>query len=613
MLNNSNSSVLVSDIEKPDTQSVLYDTVEQNYKKINQRKVLIVDDEKVNHFILEKILRKNGFGVFSCFNGEDALKEIKKNQFDLVLMDIMMPVMDGLTACKHITTEHPYLPIIILTAMDDDETVKHSFAKGAVDFIKKPFHEVNLTIRMLSAIRLKKAEERYTTMHQEMLEDISTAAKTQLDLMPPPIINHYPLIVSSNYDPCQKVGGDLYDVICLDKEEGLYFVYIGDVAGHGMQAAMLMATIKASISRIVVSMEPEDITPKDVLNELIVHKKNGLFINSYATMVAASLNLKEGRMCLLSAGHPPPIIFDAETNTLESLPLIGGMPVGWQTGENIYDAEDEIQFDFKRGQSILFYTDGLLDCETPDGEQLGMEGLEKMTQNALHANNHYALPWILKEQIIMNGYDTKSDDFALLYLTHTKPNMHSKQKEKKKTKKNHEVQKSSASKKHVSKSSNKNRDVKYLFEKVILTTASLEKTSKAIQEIISSFKLQSQKNNLEINEKVVGTLELILEEYLTNIVVHGYGKENSDLIFVQLLWDDEGNKKITIIDKGKKWNLLHSSKKNLEVGMAETCKTGGYGLFLIGKLSTHFKLQRRCEINETIIKVEDAHILSLEE
>lgn len=104
-------------------------------------KILIADDEPQIREILRVYFNKDGFVTVEAEDGQQALSMIEKEKPDLVLLDIMMPVLDGITACEEI--RHRYdLPIIMLTAKDEDDDRILGLEKGADDYITKPFNPV---------------------------------------------------------------------------------------------------------------------------------------------------------------------------------------------------------------------------------------------------------------------------------------------------------------------------------------------------------------------------------------------------------------------------------------------------------------------------------------
>ena len=104
-----------------------------------KKKVLIVEDDQNFGTILRDFLEINGFEVLLTRNGIEGLNAFKKNQFDLCLLDVMMPYKDGFTLAKEIRNSSLSVPIIFLTAKSMKEDVLRGFKIGADDYLTKPF------------------------------------------------------------------------------------------------------------------------------------------------------------------------------------------------------------------------------------------------------------------------------------------------------------------------------------------------------------------------------------------------------------------------------------------------------------------------------------------
>lgn len=120
-------------------------------------RILVVDDTPVNVKLLAAKLSKDYYAVLTAFNGPDALEIAKKEVPDLILLDIMMPDMDGFEVCEKLNeapaTQH--IPIVMVTALSDAEDRVRGLKCGADDFITKPINDVALFARVRSLLRLK--------------------------------------------------------------------------------------------------------------------------------------------------------------------------------------------------------------------------------------------------------------------------------------------------------------------------------------------------------------------------------------------------------------------------------------------------------------------------
>jgi adenylate cyclase len=125
-------------------------------------KILIVDDEPFNVDYLEQELDDLGYKTVSASNGQEALEQVAASSPDLILLDVMMPIMDGFTVCRILKSndETRLIPIIIMTALDGvDDRIK-GIEAGADDFLTKPINQRELLARIQTALRLKHTVDR---------------------------------------------------------------------------------------------------------------------------------------------------------------------------------------------------------------------------------------------------------------------------------------------------------------------------------------------------------------------------------------------------------------------------------------------------------------------
>ncbi|HLF89359.1 MAG TPA: response regulator [Anaerolineales bacterium] len=114
---------------------------------INSPKILVVDDEPVSLMLLDTILRRSNFDVTTAASAQDALNLLNNEAIDLMILDLLMPDMDGLTLLKHLRGETKFekLPIIVFTAVNQNRIREEAFQKGATTFLTKPVSSRELT------------------------------------------------------------------------------------------------------------------------------------------------------------------------------------------------------------------------------------------------------------------------------------------------------------------------------------------------------------------------------------------------------------------------------------------------------------------------------------
>lgn len=117
-------------------------------------KLLVVEDEKTLNKIISKRLESVGYIVSSCYNGEEALEELKSNTFDAIIMDIMMPKVSGLEVLEKMKELDILTPVLLLTAKDSVEDRVIGLDKGAHDYLVKPFAFDELLARIRAMLRV---------------------------------------------------------------------------------------------------------------------------------------------------------------------------------------------------------------------------------------------------------------------------------------------------------------------------------------------------------------------------------------------------------------------------------------------------------------------------
>lgn len=147
-----------------------------NYSKENKDfRILIVDDVPKNIQVLGNILMAENYQLSYSQNGKEALEAVKQNEFDLILLDIMMPVVDGYEVCRQLKSDSKTkdIPIIFLTAKIEKESVVKGLKLGAVDYVTKPFNADELLARVRTHLSLKDKTEQLQSMNQILEEKVA--------------------------------------------------------------------------------------------------------------------------------------------------------------------------------------------------------------------------------------------------------------------------------------------------------------------------------------------------------------------------------------------------------------------------------------------------------
>lgn len=383
-------------------------------------KVLIVDDEDSNLSLLEYVLRRYNYKIDKANNGNQAIDKFISNEYDVVLLDVMMPGIDGIETCKRMNEFNSNVPIILLTALNDDEIIKKGFDAGAWDYITKPWSEVDLVSRIQKANKIFNAEKKvralYDTVnreHEKQKKEIQLAIEVQNYFLPKWMILNDDVQLCSTYIPSVGLGGDIYDFIPIGNQR--YIVYIGDISGHGVQAALMMTAVK-SILKMIIDEVKESIVLSDVISRLNTMLANNIFNNKFLTILIGIIDIPKREFTFYNAGHPTFLIINTQTLEVKKGSEIGLYPIGWND-QLSYSSNYENVMPLEEGMILMFYTDGVIESPCNENECLSTQGLINMISNELSADRAIYLPYIVKDYLRKANFNIAYDDFTILCVS----------------------------------------------------------------------------------------------------------------------------------------------------------------------------------------------------
>jgi sigma-B regulation protein RsbU (phosphoserine phosphatase) len=387
--------------------------------------ILVVDDVSANLQVLTGMLKDRGYKARPVPNGKLALLAARKDPPDLILLDINMPEMNGYEVCQQLKSNEALkgIPVIFISALNENMDKVKAFTIGGVDYITKPFQmeelharvETHLKLRRLQ-IELEETNARLAMVNGRMSRDLRAAAKIQETLLP----REAPRIPGTDfawlYRPCDELAGDGLNVIPLgDRTVGLYIL---DVSGHGVAAALLSVTLSRLLSpisepcsiltRARVVGEPFDITPPaEVASHL-----NRLFpfdpaTEQFATMVYGILNVATGEFRYVSAGHPGPVHLPsgADPVILKSQ----GFPIGLADG-----AFEERSVRLGAGDRLYLYSDGVPEAMNSAGKQFGGGRLLEALRQGRSESLRESVATLVRETTRWQGTERPQDDLSVL-------------------------------------------------------------------------------------------------------------------------------------------------------------------------------------------------------
>jgi len=383
-------------------------------------RILIVDDEDSNLSLLEYVLKRYNYHIDKAKNGLIALDKFVTNDYDVVLLDVMMPIMDGVETCIRMNEYNQKIPIILITALNDDETLKRGFDAGAWDYITKPWNEIDLISRIQKANKIYKAEKEIRTLydalkreHDKQLKEIEMAVEVQNYFLPKWAMATDAIRISSTYNPSVSLGGDIFDFIKLNDNQ--YLIYIGDISGHGVQAALMMTAVKA-ILKIIIDEEKKHLELSHVVSRLNKMLAKNVFNNKFLTLLLGVIDIEKKELKFYNAGHPPFLILDKEHKTVKKADDIGVYPIGWNEKLS-YSSSYESTIELNDNLCLIFYTDGVIESPCNENECLTTQGLIDLISNELDTKDDLLLPYQIKNYMKEHNYNIAYDDFTIFAVS----------------------------------------------------------------------------------------------------------------------------------------------------------------------------------------------------
>jgi serine phosphatase RsbU (regulator of sigma subunit) len=390
----------------------------------DSQKILIVDDEPFNINYLEQELEDLGYNTISAPNGRKALELVEMETPDLILLDIMMPVMDGFEVLSLLKAEETWrdIPVVVISALSDMESVIKGIELGADDYLPKPFDPKILNARLQSGLERKQLRDLEQQYIKSLERELEIGRDIQSNFLPKEIPQFEGWEVATFFKAAREVAGDFYDIFHLP--EGKIGLVWGDVCDKGVGSALYMALIR-SLLRAVSGYDTFIDTQHDYMvsgtassvGTLI--ENTVMFVNQYickvhnsatfATMFFGALDPITGNLSFINAGHEPPVIIDIE-HTIKTL-----MPTGPAVG--ILDNASFLvrSTSLIPGNLLLGYSDGVTDSQNSNGEMfdkarlLSIEDRPTTSARALLAD-------IISEVETFMGESVQNDDITLVAL-----------------------------------------------------------------------------------------------------------------------------------------------------------------------------------------------------
>jgi len=381
-----------------------------------QAKILIVDDEPKNVKLLEAFLIPGGHQVIKASNGEEALQQVQQEKPDLILLDVMMPMMDGYEVLKHLKANGRWrdVPVIMISALDDIKSVVRCIERGAEDYLPKPFEPMLLRARVNACLEKKRLRDQAREYSDLLERELQSARDIQMSMVPtifPPPEPTRPVEIFATLEPARQVGGDLYDFFYTD--EGQLCFLIGDVSDKGAPAALFMARTKtlvrlvATLLRALAGRPP---TPDQIMarvnDELCLDNSMQMFV----TLFLGVLDPMSGELQWCNAGHLVPYVLGR--NGIKPLETTQDMPLGIRTSIGY----DSTGWTLSTGDCLFLFTDGITEAMDSEGKLFGKERLEETLQAVVREDPSKIVTAVIEKMSEFTDGAPQSDDIAAMAL-----------------------------------------------------------------------------------------------------------------------------------------------------------------------------------------------------
>jgi sigma-B regulation protein RsbU (phosphoserine phosphatase) len=506
--------------------------------------ILVVDDETLNIELLAGLLKADS-KILVAKSGERALKIAASGKPDLILLDVMMPGMDGYEVCRHLKADEETrgIPVIFVTARNDVDDETLGFELGAVDYIRKPISPPILKARVKTQLALMQQQRELRAAHsviksskERMEEELNVGREIQMSMMP---LNFAAFTESgtpslfARLEPAREVGGDFYDFFELS--DSLLCLCVGDVSGKGVPAALFMAVTKTLIRSCAADRRSTAHIVTHV-NEVLSEDNDSCM---FVTLFIAIFDREIGKLNFTNAGHNPPYIVQNDGQLIRlgarHGPVAGAIP-GIAYGEETRLLRD--------GDTLFVYTDGVTEAMNQAGSLYSEERLAELLREKGRDGSKAAVEACMSSVSQFEAGAERADDITLLAFTFSG-----------------------------------------------VRGASVTRTWNKLQdtaEVNTWFDQFAQSRDLDA--ALTRKINLVLDDLLSNIISYAYPETDTGQIETGFAFED-GQLQITLIDDGIPFDPLSAAQPDLDTPLEDRA-LGGLGIFLVRELMDDISYKR---------------------
>lgn len=357
-------------------------------------RVLVADDNELNRDLLSRRVRRLGHEVVLAEDGRQTLELLRAEPFDVVLLDIMMPNLNGYEVLEAVRVDEHlmHIPIIMISAVDDPESIARCIRLGAVDYLPKPFDPTILQARLGASLARKRLHDREQIYARSLQRELEIGREIQSHFLPESLPTPPGYELAARLRSARMVSGDFYDAFTLSGGETV--VVVGDVCDKGVGAALFMALFRSLLRALAEQSEGarwndrgrgrerrRDASSRDdairgnllrtvtLANDYIAgtHSRSNMF----ATVFFAILDTTTGLLYYVNAGHEPPAILTSGglTRLQPTGPALGLLPqLEFRVGEAA----------LRPGEALFIWTDGVTEAQDAAGALFGEDRLAEL-------------------------------------------------------------------------------------------------------------------------------------------------------------------------------------------------------------------------------------------
>lgn len=334
--------------------------------------ILIAEDGAADRMLLAAIVGRQGHRVTTASNGAEAVRIFESERPQLILMDALMPVMDGFDAAREIKrlAGNELVPIIFLTSLTENEALVRCLEAGGDDFIAKPYNPIILEAKIQAMHRLRRLQA--TVLEQrdliarrnQQLLDEQRAAKAIFDK-----VAHAGCLNAPNIryrqSPRALFNGDL--LLAAHAPAGRMFVLLGDFTGHGLPAAIGAMPMAETF----YGMTAKGYSSNEILREINAKLKSILPVEMFCCATLLDINIEQGILRAWNGGLPDGYLLKADG---KRVPLRSRfLPLGVRDPSSFQDNFETLPI--APGDRLLLMSDGVLESLNADNEFFGEQRL----------------------------------------------------------------------------------------------------------------------------------------------------------------------------------------------------------------------------------------------